>query len=540
VLKPRPILHTAAGLALLANASSGQAATTNLPPAASPHQQSGLGHAGFLDQFAPRQTGLGEFTSHFDGVLGTSFDLVLHTLEPAVALHCQEQIFSEVERLRAILSTYDPAGEIRQVMTGAPVRSRELTEVLAAYDTWAGRSKGALNVNLAAVIAAWRAAEKSGVPPTSSELRAALQTPLALNVDALGKGYIIDRAVSIARRLVPAGLLDIGGDIRVWGDVDWPIGIADPRQPADNATPVATFMLREAAVATSGGYARYFTLAGQRFSHLISPLTLQPLHSLTAATVVAADCVTANALSSAACVLGAVEGSALAHVYAEAHVIWDAVANRLHSHKIAIAADAAPATSNLASHPPAAVTPTANPSPAAAASPAPAPTLAPWPKNYQVSINLDLGGAQTGRAKRPYVAIWIVNDKNVVVRTVDVWGRQPKYMRELSYWMNDASQFRSPALSLTRATRAPGKYNVVWDGKDDKGVPVPQGKYTVVLEINREHGNHAKQTVALACAAQPVGGVLKATAESGESPVHYGPAEVPAPATPAATAAPAK
>jgi thiamine biosynthesis lipoprotein ApbE len=501
---------------------------------------------------APVQTGLGEFSAHFDGILGTSLDMVLHTLEPATARHCQERIFAEIERLCGILSTYDPASEIHQIMAGAPVRSPELAEVLDAYAAWAGRTGGAINVNLGAVIATWKAAEKSGVMPAESALRAALATPRALNVDALGKGYIIDRAVSLARCLVPAGLLNIGGDIRVWGEVNWLIGIANPAQPADNAVPVATYTLRDAAVATSGGYARYFTLKGQRLSHLLSPLTLRPLPPLTAATVVARDCVTANALASAACVLGATEGGVLAKTYGVAHFIWDALARRVVTENILVAADtsslnagheALASVSGAAESIPPPSSPTTAPGTATtaaalAAGTAPAAPQNPWPKNYQVSITLNLGTPQTARGKHPYVAVWILNEKNALVRTVDVWGRQPKYVLELTDWWKLAGNLRSPAFMVTRATRPDGKYTLVWDGKDDKGVALPQGKYMVVLEINREHASHAKQTVVLNCTAQPAAGVLKATSESGDSPVKYGPPDAPATGAPPAAAIP--
>ena len=58
------------------------------------------------------------------------------------------------------------------------------------------------------------------------------------------------------------------------------------------------------AVATSGSYARGGTIAGRRYAHLSDPRTLSPGTDPTrAATAVAPDCLTANALSTAACVL---------------------------------------------------------------------------------------------------------------------------------------------------------------------------------------------------------------------------------------------
>jgi hypothetical protein len=44
--------------------------------------------------------------------------------------------------------------------------------------------------------------------------------------------------------------------------------------------------------------------------------------------------------------------------------------------------------------------------------------------------------------------------------------------------------------TIGRPTRQPGKYSVVWDGKDDKGQPAPTGDYVVMIESAREHGTH--------------------------------------------------
>ena len=108
--------------------------------------------------------------------------------------------------------------------------------------------------------------------------------------------------MAAARKAWPSieGLvLDIGGDIVVWGR-SCEIGIADPDACYDNGRPIATIDLRNAAVATSGTYARG--------AHLIDSRSGQSIVTPVAATVVAADAVTANALATTLCLTSADDG----------------------------------------------------------------------------------------------------------------------------------------------------------------------------------------------------------------------------------------
>jgi hypothetical protein len=45
-------------------------------------------------------------------------------------------------------------------------------------------------------------------------------------------------------------------------------------------------------------------------------------------------------------------------------------------------------------------------------------------------------------------------------------------------------------LTMSRPTRPPGKYSVIWDGKDDFDRPVPHGEYTIFIDAAREHGTY--------------------------------------------------
>jgi len=48
--------------------------------------------------------------------------------------------------------------------------------------------------------------------------------------------------------------------------------------------------------------------------------------------------------------------------------------------------------------------------------------------------------------------------------------------------------------SISEATKRVGKYDLVWDHKDQSGKMLPPGIYTVRIEVNREKGPHKEKS----------------------------------------------
>jgi thiamine biosynthesis lipoprotein ApbE len=457
------------------------------------------------------------FAFHREHVLGTSFELLVNALRPEQAGLCEQQVLAEIERLRLILSTYDSSSEINRVRAGAPVISPELNSLLADYDTWTARTGGAIQVNMGEVIKLWKGAQAE--LPSELALQTAMAQPRAYNVDALGKGFIIDRAVAVARRFAPGGLLNIGGDIRTWGEEHWTIGIANPFAPAENAPALTRFNLRGGAVATSGDYSRFMTHDGRRYSHIIDPRILRPASGIRSASFVAADCVTANALATAATILGLDEAVRLAKMFGA----WDYLLvdhqGRIES-SIALPNNPASITAHMSELKPAADNPPVPAKPKLPVAPADGPA---WPTNFEVSVTLNLKSPPGGRARRPYVAVWVEDSKKTLVRTITVWGSDWRWLRELNTWWKAGDHYTDNfARSITRATRAPGKYVIAWDGLNDQKQPVPQGEYRVFVEINREHGRHLTESVTIQCGVEAKSVEIRATPESEAGAVEYG------------------
>ena len=145
-----------------------------------------------------------------------------------------------------------------------------------------------------------------------------------INLSAIAKGYGVDR---IAKLLEDEGYTDfvveIGGEVVARGsrseeEKGWKIGVVKPAE-----TPETAFVadLRNAAVATSGDYRNYYYKDGKKYAHTIDPRTGYPVqHSILSATVIARDCMSADAYATAFMVMGLEE----AERFADSHPDLDA------------------------------------------------------------------------------------------------------------------------------------------------------------------------------------------------------------------------
>jgi thiamine biosynthesis lipoprotein len=57
------------------------------------------------------------FQFHHEGVLGTSLDLQMHATDAVQAEVVEKTVLEEIERLRKVLSMYDPESEISRFRT---------------------------------------------------------------------------------------------------------------------------------------------------------------------------------------------------------------------------------------------------------------------------------------------------------------------------------------------------------------------------------------------------------------------------------------
>lgn len=492
----------------------------------------GLGAAA-LGSSAPAAsaTPVAERSFHYDHVLGTSLDgWVVGT--DAAAARAETVILDEIERLRTVFSLHDPESELSRLnrASGGFVASEDMLEVLKEYDWWQGQSGGACNPQVGGLTLAWDRA--NGSEPNEVALARVVRriqsagwtaagrvvtrhTDQPFNLNSIAKGYILQKAADAAKRVagVSAGLVNLGGDMAGWGDREWALGVQDPFTPAENAHPLTRIRLKNQAVATSGGYMRNYTVGGEKRSHILDPRTGQPADDVAGATVIAADSTTANAVATALCVLGAADGLKFADAVGAAALLIDADGNE---HRTAgFARYELPTGDEKKADP-------ANPDRKGGGD-AKKPDdkkAETWPEDYQVTLAFELPNPGA-RARKPYVAFWIENADGKAVRTVAVWGNSPKWLPTMSSWWKHGKDNKELLKAVTKATRAPGKYELVWDGKDDAGNALPQGTYTVKLEVHREHGKDQTQTGKIKCEAADDKVTMEKKDEVLESTVTY-------------------
>ena len=132
-----------------------------------------------------------------------------------------------------------------------------------------------------------------------------------LDFNAIAQGYTVD---VLCEMLEDNGvynyLVEVGGEVRVKGKNEnghfWKVGIDKPEEKSNTRRSLqAVLSLEEKSIATSGNYRKFRVKNGIKYSHTISAKTGYPVtHQILSATVIADNCMTADAFATAFMVMG--------------------------------------------------------------------------------------------------------------------------------------------------------------------------------------------------------------------------------------------
>jgi thiamine biosynthesis lipoprotein len=262
-----------------------------------------------------------------------------------------DSAFAWFQHVEHVCTRFDPASELRRLAArpgeAVPV-SRLLFEAVRFALHVAHASQGAFDPTIGALMQdrgfdrehrSGTIAPPLGIDPAESVTyrdvaidpdgqTITLRQPLLLDLGAVAKGLAIDLA---ARVLEPCGsfAIDAGGDLYLGGlnpdGQPWSIGIRDPRRPGEC---LAAVRVSNQAVCTSGDYERvigppeggHHTGTGEH--HIVDPRSGASPRELASVTVLAPSAMAADALATAAFVLGIQEGLALvAHMGLDALMV---------------------------------------------------------------------------------------------------------------------------------------------------------------------------------------------------------------------------
>ncbi|WP_082435208.1 DUF2271 domain-containing protein [Pedobacter sp. Hv1] len=440
------------------------------------------------------------YVSHYENVLGTSLEFKFTSNTEAEAEKAETAALAEINRLSAVFSAYDTNSEFSRWMKqdlNKPVKvSKELFDMLSLFEQWKNRTHGALDASAAVAGKLWVDAAKKQQLPTKAEMNAAVATmqqthyqlnqqnstatrlsnaPLVMNTFA--KSYIINLAcdAALASSKVRAVVVNIGGDLVIKGDVKDQVNVTNPLANAENDAPLAHLLVSNSAVATSGNYRRGEQIGKNWYSHIVDPRTAKPVEGVISATVIAPNATDAGALATAFNVLSLAESKALAATVKDAeYLIITKDGKRVESE----------GWNEL-------VDPTTTASKTEKNNSVNYGAEKPWDAKYELAVTFEMN-AIAGNTHRPFAAIWVENENKVAVRNLALWYNKTKWVPDLRNWYRiNGDNFKADKenyASVTGATRSPGKYTIKWDGKDDKGNYVPQGKYTIIIETSKEHG----------------------------------------------------
>ena len=266
------------------------------------------------------------------GIMGTScrLSVVADYREQETAKKILDKAEFRIRYIESVASNWIEESEV-SVFNATPA----LTSFEFGEDNWAvlqyghsafSQTQGAFDITCRPLIELWKEAGRKGELPSEDRIEQARASSswkllefgdnqtltkkgsgVRVDLGGIAKGYAIDQAVQAMMELgAVGGLVDIGGDIRVFGkssgkDGCWAVDVQDPFKPG---TITEIRLCGNQSVCTSGDYARYVEIDGERYSHIIDPVSGYPTRRVPSVTVIAGEAMVADVWATALSVTG--------------------------------------------------------------------------------------------------------------------------------------------------------------------------------------------------------------------------------------------
>jgi len=257
----------------------------------------------------------------------------------------QDGIEAQTRIVDTSLSTYIPTSIISQINQDKEnvVLDSLFIRVFNCGKTVYNKTNGAFDMTVTPIVNAWGFGFTDSTHVDSTIIDSLLQyvgfnminiekkyivktkKGIMLDGSAIAKGFSIDYVAEYLESLgIKNYLVEIGGEVRTKGvnkhNKVWTVGIDQPifDESASNRELQEIVSLKNASIATSGNYRQFYIRNNVMYSHTINPKTGYPVkHSILSASVIAPNCMTADAYATAFMVLGVEKAMEIANANSE-------------------------------------------------------------------------------------------------------------------------------------------------------------------------------------------------------------------------------
>ena len=263
--------------------------------------------------------------------MGTMFEIVVYSpysySDTATII---EQAYDLAEEMNNIFSDYmadSEVGKFNRCEPNEPHRaSSHLIDLLKSSKKISLRTQGNFDPTCGSLSRLWRLSRRTNKLPSPKKLEAAkaacgfsnlkienssalitkLNPDTRLDFGGIAKGYTADKMLELLKNKgLSSSSISAGGDI-VLGDPPpgkdgWRVQIIPYRNKNRKPT---TIKISNAAVSTSGNTEQAITIKGQRYSHILNPISGLGLIHENAATVIAPSGTYSDPLATALCIMG--------------------------------------------------------------------------------------------------------------------------------------------------------------------------------------------------------------------------------------------
>jgi len=254
-------------------------------------------------------------------LMGTIFRIELYSESQTKAQKALALAFQEIKKMELIMSNYLPESEAMTLVKVATDRPRkvspELYEVLEKALYFSKISGGKFDLTVEPLLNLWGFKYRNYHLPSKDEIALVLkkigyhkisldrgyvylkEKGLTLDFGAIGKGFALDKASEVLKKAgITSAIIDSVSSIICIGSPPgenyWPVYLKNPEKEEEI---IYQLKLKDQALSTSGDSEQFFFIKEKKYSHILNPKTGYPIEENGSVTVITAQAIEADALS---------------------------------------------------------------------------------------------------------------------------------------------------------------------------------------------------------------------------------------------------